>query len=62
MIVCKDGSIRIWNTIENKLVKRIVSPIPKKLHEIYFEIPCIEFIDDSKLLYGIENKILVHET
>jgi hypothetical protein len=38
-----------------------MSPVPKKIHDIYAEIPNTEFIDETRLLYAIENKLMINE-
>ena len=56
--VGKDGNTRIFNTITHNLVRNVLSPCPKLLHETYSEIPSIQVIDGCRMICGINNQLM----
>ncbi|CAF0792326.1 unnamed protein product [Brachionus calyciflorus] len=57
-LMAKDGHIRVFNTLTNKLIKTILSPITRQPNQTYVDIPSIQFIDNLSMLYGIRNKLM----
>ena len=53
--VAKDGHLRVWNILNNKLVKTFLTPRPKSKHELYAAIPCFDLMDDLTMFYAVEN-------